>query len=301
MIAVAGLINLETNLRVAGFPLEYAPALYPFYGVDSAVSGVGFNVARALRALGNEVRLLGLIGRDAPGELARLALPAAGLPDADVLPALERTPQSVILYDGQGRRQIHTDLKGIREQVYPPDRAETALAACDWAVLANINFSRPMLARARALGKPIATDVHALASLDDDYNQDYLRAADVLFLSHERLPEPPEDFARRLLDRSRAAVIVIGLGADGALLAERGQPPRRFGAAATRPVVNTIGAGDALFSAFVHFYARGLPAEAALQRAQVFASWKIGASGGAEGFLSETRLEEVMAGGGTGK
>lgn len=48
VIAVAGLINLETTLRIDGFPIEYSPVRYPFGDVRSTVAGVGLNVAAAL-------------------------------------------------------------------------------------------------------------------------------------------------------------------------------------------------------------------------------------------------------------
>ena len=54
-VLVAGLCNVETSLRIEGFPLRYSPVHYPFHGVRSAVSGVGWNVAAALTALGAAV------------------------------------------------------------------------------------------------------------------------------------------------------------------------------------------------------------------------------------------------------
>ena len=51
-MAICGLINMETTVRVEGFPLRYFPVTYPFNGIGSTVSGVGYNIAAALRALG---------------------------------------------------------------------------------------------------------------------------------------------------------------------------------------------------------------------------------------------------------
>jgi ribokinase len=294
-IVVAGLINLETTARVDGFPIEYVPVRYPFHGLRSTVSGVGYNVAKALSALGHGVRLLSLVGRDPVGGLVRAALAADGLPGGEVRADLSETAQSVILYDGQGRRQINVDLKDVQEHAYPAEAAAAALAECEAAVLCNINFARPMLAQAREQGRLIVTDVHALSDLDDAYNRDYLAAADVVFMSDERLPVPPGEWARCVLERFGCQVVVIGLGGQGALLAERGQAPMHVPAVRTRPVVNTIGAGDALLSAFVHGYLARRDALAALRRAVVFASWKIGAAGAAEGFLSAPELEELCA------
>jgi len=64
----------------------------------------------------------------------------------------------------------------------------------------------------------------------------------------------------------------------------------------TRQVVNTIGAGDALFSAFIHFYDRSQDPYEALRQAIVFASHKIGEAGAAEGFLDERELNDLIEG-----
>jgi sugar/nucleoside kinase (ribokinase family) len=301
-ILVAGLINIETTLRVDAFPVDYQPVRYPFHGVHTTVSGVGCNIAVALATLGEHVQLLSLVGHDAPGQLVRPALAAAGtagrLDASGVCASLAATPQSVILFDGAGRRQIHVDLKDIQEQTYPAEAAAVGLAACDAAVLCNINFARPLLRQARQAGKLVVTDVHAIADLDDTYNRDFMAAADIVFMSHEHLPEAPEAWARRVIERYGTEIVVIGLGAQGAVLAvKRDGRAERFPAVVTRPVVNTIGAGDALLAAFVHAYAGAAGRRdpyAALRRALVFASHKCGANGGAEGFLTAAELEELV-------
>jgi ribokinase len=289
---VAGLINIETTAAINGFPLDYFPVRYPFFGVESTVSGVGYNVARALHTLGNTVDLASLVGRDALAGLVTGALQADGLPDGLILPELEATPQSVILYDPQGRRQIHVDLKDIQDRRYDPAAAAPAIQASDLAVICNINFARPLLTTAREAGRWIATDVHALSDPEDDYNRDYLQKADILFLSDEALPCPPEDMARDLMSRYGTEIIVVGLGARGALLAvRRDDVVGRFPAVGLRPVVNTIGAGDALFSAFLHGYTQGRDPYRALRGAILFAGYKIGEKGAASGFLTAPELE----------
>ncbi len=294
-VLVSGLINIETTLKVERFPVEYLPVRYPFYGVHSTVSGVGFNVAKALVALGDQVRLLSLVGQDAARVMVKEALGAAKISGDGVLEQLSNTAQSIILYDGSGRRQINVDLKDIQEQAYPNQQFGQALQQSSLAVLCNINFSRPFLAQARQAGKLIATDVHTISSLDDDYNRDFMAAADVLFMSDENLPLAPEEFAQRVLDRYGAEIVVVGLGAKGALLATRQDHIlERLPAVVMRPVVNTIGAGDALFSCFVHYYAKTHNAYYSLQRAIVFASYKIGETGAADGFLDEISLERLM-------
>jgi acarbose 7IV-phosphotransferase len=295
-ILVSGLINIETTLRVEGFPIPYTPVRYPFFGVNSSVSGVGYNIARALTILGDDVRLLSLIGKDPLVLLVREALQRDCIPGDNVLELLDYTAQSIIQYDGEGRRQINVDLKSIQEAAFPPARFAKAASGCDLLVLANINFSRPFLEQARKSGQRVATDVHAVTDLNDTYNQDFMRAANVLFMSHEWLPIPAEEWARRVWSRYSPDVLVIGLGADGALLAVKDDNfIERVPIIRTRPVVNSIGAGDALFSAFIHFYVKTNDPYQALQKALVFASYKIGAVSASDGFLDEQGVEKLYA------
>jgi len=292
---VSGLINLETTVRVSGFPLAYNPVNYPFWGVQSRISGVGYNISRALTVLGDTVQFLSLVGTDQAGTMAAHALAADGIPAENILAQLPQTAHSAILYDETGRRQIHVDLKDIQERAYPLERAASALAGCDLAVLCNINFSRPLLKLAKQAGKPVATDVHTISDLEDAYNSDFMAAADILFMSDERLPVPPEEWLRAVWSKYSTPVVVIGMGSRGALLGLRSENAmERIPAARTRPVVNSIGAGDALFSCFLHHYTATGDARAALRRAVVFASWKIGAASAADGFLDSAGLETLF-------
>ena len=292
---VAGLINIETTLRVEGFPLHYNPVNFPFYGVASSVSGVGYNLSKALTVLGHQVHFLSMIGsQDLAAPLVRAALQGDRIADGYVLPVLAQTPQSVILYDGEGRRQIHVDLKDIQERAYPPELFEQALADSDLLVMGTVNFTRRFLLKARRSGKRVATDVHTIASLEDDYNRDYMAHADILFMSHERLPASPEEWARRVLERYGNEIVVIGMGAQGCLLAvRRDNFIERIPAVAPRAVVSTIGGGDALFAAFLHATAQGDDPYSAIRKAVVFAGYKVGAVSAADGFLSASALEDL--------
>lgn len=281
---VSGLINLETTCAIDDFPLPYVSQRFAGHGIDTHISGVGFNVAKALTTLGNNVDFHAMIGADQAGLLARSALRSAGIDDSHVMASLPATPHSVILFDRTGRRASTTDLKTIQQTRYD-DNLRVGLSACDWAVLCNLEANRDALAVAAELGKPVATDVHGLADIDDAYNADFMAAATVLFCSHEHIPLAPADWADALRRRYAPEVIVIGLGADGALLSDA-SGTLHVAAQATRLVVNTIGAGDALFSSFLHTYARTGNAAEALRRACWFASWKIGVASAADGFLT---------------
>ena len=293
-ILVAGLINVETTLQIDGFPIEYFPVRYPFFGVRSTISGVGFNIAKALTTLGDQVSFLSVVGSDIHRIQVYQSLSDAGIDSQYIVEGSEYTPQSIILYDPNGRRQIHVDLKDYQNIQYPQEKFDQALSQSSLAVLCNINFSRRFLSRAKLSGIPIASDVHSISSLDDEYNKDYIAAADILFCSDESLPCPPDVWTEQVFRRYGANIVVIGLGAKGAYLAVRNQCIREhIKSIYTRPVINTIGAGDALFSCFLHYYLTTKDAVLALNKAMVFASYKIGERGAADGFLSERDLEII--------
>ncbi|MBQ7346265.1 MAG: carbohydrate kinase family protein [Oscillospiraceae bacterium] len=288
-ILVSGLVNVETTCKVRQFPVEYYPIDYPFFGVQSGPSGVAYNIAKALRSLGGEVQLLSMTGDDFQAAYIRQQLHELGVDTAAIRAVLRQTPSSVVLYDDTGRRQVYCDLKDIQETAYPVSGA--VLEGADLAVLCNINFNRPLLRFAKEAGKKIATDVHVLANIHDGYNKEFMEHADILFLSDEAVGEDYRGFLRALYQTYGNEIVVLGRGSKGAALCHQGQI-LELPAVQVGPVVNTVGAGDALFTAFNHYYAKGLEPVAALVRAELFASNKICVSGGAQGFVSEKKIEE---------
>ena len=292
---VSGLINTETTVKVDSFPINYCPILFPVFGVETAVSGVGFNIAKALTVLGDDVTLFSLTGSDDSACMIKQALLSCGVSCKYIDPLLKSTPQSVVLYDKDGKRQIYCDLKDIQETLCSIPKFKEAAASCGIAVLCNVNYNRPLLKLAKEMGKLVATDVHVVSDLYDVFNADFMRYADILFMSDEAVKGDPKDFIRETARLYGNQIIVMGLGAKGALLYTKEsneiilQP-----AVKTRDVVNTVGAGDALFSAFLHQYAITKDPAFSLRFAVTFASYKIGESGAAKGFADEQTIRGLM-------
>lgn len=289
-IYVSGLVNMETTVKVRKFPIDYYPIDYPFFGVQSEVSGVAYNVAKALTTLGDEVLLTSFLGRDVQADVVEETLKRDGIGIEGLRRELNQTPASVVLYDDTGRRQIYCDLKDIQERRYPVDREK--LSQCDLVAACNINFNRELLTAAKDMGKVIATDVHVLSQVEDGYNRDFLENADIVFLSDEGLPCGPEEFLWQLHCWYDSDILVLGRGEKGAMLYDRRKDAFHDLPCVPAQVANTVGAGDALFSAFLHFYTKGMEAVEALWCAQVFASAKTEVSGASRGFLREG---EVLA------
>ena len=71
-VLVSGLINIESSIDVRHFPIDYSPIEYAFNGLNSCVSGVGYNVSLALKKLGDQVSLSTFVGNDLFGEFVAL-------------------------------------------------------------------------------------------------------------------------------------------------------------------------------------------------------------------------------------
>lgn len=296
-ITVCGLVNLETTVPIDKFPIEYNPINYKFFGITTHPSGVGLNLASALTALGDDVNLLSLCGDDTAGRSVRDYLKAQNISDKNVLFTSKATAQSVVLYDSRGNRSVYCDLTDMQDNAYDKETFVTSSKDSGIAVLCNINFARPLIPLAKEMGLTVATDVHCLWDIHDEYNKDFIEAADILFLSNESFIDREEDFVNNLKQVANANIIVVGMGKKGALLYLRATDSFKvFPAVYTRPVVNTVGAGDSLFASFLHFYAKTKDAEYSLRLATVFASYKIGDTSACRGFLSEEKLIEISKG-----
>lgn len=295
-ILVAGLVNLETSVQVDSFPVPYFPVTYPFFGISTNIGGVGYNISKALSILGDNVDFLSIIGNDFIGKTIKERLKLDLIYDRYVVNLLKNTANSVILYDKKGRREIYCDLKELQSTVYPIEYFETAIKECTMSVLCNINFCRPFLERAKKYKKDIVTDIHVISDIKDEYNKDFMQTANILFMSDEGLPCPPEEWAKKLIDTYGTEIIVIGLGEKGALLSvKKDNFIERIPAIKTREAKNTIGAGDALLSGFVHFYNRTKDPYDAIKKAIVFASYKIGTPNSSDGFLTEKELIKIYS------
>lgn len=292
-ILVSGLLNTETDVSVQGFPINYYPIDYSFFGVNTAPSGVGYNISKALSTLGDEVRLISMTGDDFSAGYIRNALNEIGVSDKYVRSDLKQTPSSVVLYDSSGKRQIYCDLKDIQETDYP--FTLNLLEGIDLVAACNISFNRSLLRLAKEAGKIIATDVHVLSDINDGYNREFMEYADILFLSDEAVGKSCRNFIFRLADTYNSKIIVMGCGSKGAAMYQR-KTGRilEMPAVQVENVVNTVGAGDALFSAFLHYYAKGYAPEQALKRAQIFAAKKITVCGASNGFSTEEEVEKLQ-------
>ncbi|MFC7329204.1 carbohydrate kinase family protein [Marinactinospora rubrisoli] len=291
-IVVAGVASLGVSVPTGGFPLTDGPTRFPDW-MEVGVTGVGANVAQALRRLGDEVELCTIIGADLAGELVRTELRARGLLGMGAITG-PGSSLAVSLVAEDGRRAGHSLLRHVNAVDYPVELFGRLSAEADLAVLTTASFARPLIEPATDLDMPIAVDVHLISDVHEEERRPWLAAADILFCSHERLPCSAEEWIAQVFAAYPGCLIAaVGCGADGAVLGVRDGSLVRARTAPPRPLQSTVGAGDTLFASFLHgWLAGGHPADA-LGQAVLHASWKIGAGFPGAGHLTQDELRSL--------
>lgn len=229
--------------------------------------GGGINVSRVIHALGGKTLALVLAG-GATGHLIAEMLRAAGVP-VQVLPLAGRTRVSLTVYDQSSGQEYRFVPEGPEVR---PDELRAALDAIGaakgtwlvasgslprgvpddtYATVARIAAAHGMRFVLDTSGPALAKAMHAGL----DLIKPSLRELE--HLVGRGLPDAASQDAEalRLVTSGAARMVVVSLGAGGALLATA-DGATRF-AALQGPVRSAVGAGDAFLASMVLALARG--------------------------------------------
>lgn len=290
---VAGVTQIETIVRVDKIPVSYAPLTSVQDSIYTAMGGDAYNESLALKWLGDDVTFMSIVGRNQDFGLINPPDRRITLSTDYIIPQMQETPTEVVLYDKQRKQQIFEDIKDLRENAYDMNVVAPIAGACDMMVLANANFCRPFAKTAAELGKPIAVNIRSYNPEKEKYNTDFLEPAKVLYFSDDTLTEDPYDFIDRMASTYGTEVIILGQGSEGLILFDKTKDIKaHYKTVKTNEVVNTIGAGNALFACFLHFYMETGDSVNAIKNALLFASYKIGYMGTSNGFMTVDQLEQ---------
>lgn len=249
-------------------------------------AGGAANVARNLAALGANVRLFGVIGRDAAGRELRTVLERAGVHTSDLIVDADwRTPMKTRVLAAEPRRHPHQVLRIDREPAAPLGaerraRLGSALSssdAFDAVVLSDYGYG--------AIGDELATAIGALSKagvpivLDPRRDIEFARGLTALTPNVGELAqltarpldklEDPRELAlaaAELLERTAARWVLVTRGNSGMALFGADQPSagRAVAASGAGEVTDVCGAGDTASAVFALGLAAGLDAVRAM-------------------------------------
>ncbi|QCC51057.1 carbohydrate kinase family protein [Halapricum salinum] len=223
--------------------------------LGSSGSGKSLNLGR----LGVDTRFHAMIGDDRFGDSIRERFAAEPIAfEYDLDP--NGTERHVNLMNDAGERISIFVVLPTQEPDIDDERLEAWTAQADALVVSPVNYSRYLLPAAEDAGTSVWADVHAYDG-EDKYHEDFLDAADYLFMSEEGMDDP-RAFMHEQVD-SGTALVVCTHGADGATaLTPDGWfevPAQNF------EPVDTNGAGDAFFAGFLYGHRQDLDVETCLR------------------------------------
>ncbi len=259
---------------------------------EAAVTpGGGFNMMAAARAAGLSVACGGRVGSGPNGEMLLAALAAAGIPLIAPRARWADSGSCVVLVTPDGERSFVSH-PGAEGRIESPDLADLRPAAGDVVFVSGYTLAYPGAAPALAgwvaalsAAVPLAFDPGPLVGriAPDRLSAVLARiewlgcsAAEATAMTGAAVPEEAAEALRARGCRN----IAVRDGARGCLIVPRGGPARRVPGFRV-PVVDTNGAGDTHFGAFLAELGRGASPEAAARYANAAAALSVMRQGGA--------------------
>jgi D-beta-D-heptose 7-phosphate kinase / D-beta-D-heptose 1-phosphate adenosyltransferase len=267
------------------------------------VLGGAANVAANLRALGCNVRLLGVIGADATGRCVREQLHEQGIADTwlvqdETRPTTEKTrliasQQQLLRLDYENQNSLSPFLVSqALQSVAPLMRDIDGVVCSDYRKgVCTPALLEPLFAMARTADRPIFVDPkaqdfsHYRGATAIKPNLEEVKRASGIMVNDEVALAAAAD---RLLQQSQAQALLVTRGKDGMTLFQPPQAPVHIPTRA-REVFDVTGAGDTVIATFSMAVLCGLPLVDAARLANVAAGIVVGKLGTATVLPEELR------------
>ena len=281
-IAVTGSIATDHLMTFPGLfgeqllpdQLDKLSVVFLADGLEVRRGGTGANIAFGMATLGLEPLLIGTVGKDAAGYVAWLAghgVDVSGVRTSETL----NSPRFTVTTD-QAQNQIGT--------FYPGAMAEAADISLDGVaadlVLVSPNDPGAMLrhtAECRDRGVPFAADPsQTLTFLDGEAIRQLVTGATYLFTN-----EYEAGLVAAKTGWSDADILeLVGTrvtthGAEGSVIARKGEPDLHVGVVAAGTVADPTGVGDAFRAGFLAATGWGLGLECSAQVGSLLATYVV--------------------------
>jgi acarbose 7IV-phosphotransferase len=249
---VIGGVSFNMMVYVDAFPQPIPQTIFS-NEFHETIGSTGAGKALNLRKLGFDVTLHGLIGDDNLGRKVIDYLAAAEITFLyDIDP--RGTQRHLNLMDRAGRRISIFLVPGTFEPAFDEQRIVQYIPTSDYVVLNISNYCRTLIPAIQLYGKAIWCDIHDYDGRNPYYD-DFVRAADYLFMSSDNMPDY-RPFMRRMIAQGQQLVICTHGRAGATTLT-------RDGEWIETPIVpsyvpkDSNGAGDSFFAGFLYGHARG--------------------------------------------
>ncbi len=226
------------------------------------------------------------IGDDDAGRRVRAGLQGAGV-DLRATPDPTGTAQHVNFMDPRGGRISVMLANGSPDLAFDPDEVADSMSRADVVVVDLAPWTPRAVDLAMASRRPVWTDLHDFDGATD-WHAPFIEAAEVVFVSHDRLPDPSA-FLRSMVHGGKR-LAVCTMAADGAIALDGAGQSYAVPAIAGVDVVDSNGAGDAFFAGVLFGVLEGASLATALRFGSVAAALTVSSLELASSDLSADRL-----------
>ena len=251
-IIIVGGVSYNTMVYLDTLPEPHSQTLFPC-GFHETIGATGAGKALNLRKLGYNIVLHAPIGDDTYGQAIIDYFAQNDVPFLfDIDPA--GTQRHLNVMDSSGQRLSIFLNPGTFDLNFDEERLEGFIAESEQVILNINNYCRRLIPTLQRYRKPIWCDIHDYDGAKP-YHQDFIRAADYLFLSSEALPNY-RGFMEQMIAQGKHLVICTHGAQGSTALSARGEWIET-------PIIDTYilrdsnGAGDAFFSGVFYGHLQG--------------------------------------------
>ena len=293
-VCVIGGVGIDTNIFLYGKDIDFDIEVN-FSQNEDYIGNPGGYCSRGINKLGKKTMFLGYIGNDFFGQHIRDSFIREGI-DTECFIDPVGTICSINFMYTDGRRKNFYD--GKTSMTVRPDLeiCKSVLSKTTLAHFSIVNWTRYLLPLAKKAGVIISCDIQDIPHINDEYRKDYIKYADILFMSSANLKNTTDIqyTIKNILDLNSSCIVVVGMSEKGCALGTKDgitfYPIVNY----SEPIVDTNGAGDSLVTGFLTSYIfDGFNLEESILRGQISARYKCSQKATSSNLITQEKLEEL--------
>ncbi|MEC3908885.1 PfkB family carbohydrate kinase [Tamlana sp. 2201CG12-4] len=288
-VFVVGGASYNSVITLEDFPKPLPQTIHNCHFKET-IGNTGAGKALTLSRLGFKTILHSLIGKD---EFGSKVLSYLQEPNLKVISDIDPngTERHLNILNARGERiSIFTNPSSDNPNI-DYNKFEGYVISSKFVVINIANYCRHLLPICEKLKKPVWTDLHDYDGINQ-YHQDFIDAADYIFLSSENLPNY-KSFMQTQIDNGKKLVVCTH-GKYGATAYTNENHWIEIPIINSYELKNSNGAGDAFFSGFLYGFSKGYEIERCMKFGSITAGLCIESDEIASNKLSDVIVEMVF-------
>ena len=249
---VVGNAGIDTNVYFYTDDIDFDKESSFTQNIDCVGQAGGYST-RGFAQLGYKTAFIGSIGNDFCGEMIKEAFRGDNIDTKGIFLDKTGTARSINFMYPDGRRKNFYDGKN-HMNIKPNLEICNQIIKESKLVHFNIpNWARELLPVAKSHKKIISVDLQDVIGLEDNYRDDFIKYADIIFFSCTNFSSPKQVFDN-ISQKFPEKILISGLGAKGCATYSNGRTKYFKAIDLEQPVIDCNGAGDSLAVGFLSSY-----------------------------------------------